>query len=1262
MICTSKFEPNSYPLNTGLRLIEASAGTGKTFAIAHLVLRLITEGKASINEILVVTFTEAAASELKSRISNRLEAALEGLDALSRGLETKSCDAVLENWIELNSQDDNNRHQVISRLLEALESIDYTDITTIHGFCKRTLQREAIDCGAPIKPILEEENLDLILEVVHNYWQREILTLPATHLKGLKAAGIDIKKISQTLIKLDNDPSLSFNIESLKVEPFEPLAKQFDEWVKNLWEIFLSYWRQEGYDLEEGLKVQAKEWRSEGNKDTKPFSPKPLKNRYEEITNWIEDVLVGAEAQDASSKISYGVIRQQRLFANYFHPGVTVETAIRCGEENPSLIRPNLQTAIAELWDGPAEQVLRHALSWSLVELEKRRKSQGIISYGGLLKAVDPKPITQNKKESLSQKEVLLKKLRLRYQVILIDEFQDTDSIQWRFLKQAFAISKKHLMILVGDPKQAIYRFRGGDLNIYKQARSEVERIDVLLDNYRTKAPLMKGINSLLAVGLIRSNLKVPPLISCVQNQLETNLANIISPIQLLTVEENSEDTSESQKTSTSKTTLEKVIPTAITNSVLTLLEGHKNDLDLSDICILVGRHEQANKIRESLACAGLPSRLVSQGDVLKSNAAEVLQRFLDCLAKPGNSSNLRLVACSSLIQWSVEELKESEKNGQLDNLALRFSFWSNNFSNLGILGCLSELLDGHKMADLSERGRMLSDLYQCSQLVQEAIHSQGLDATRAAMWLRKERLNQNETITSKREPNSDIAESAINVVTIHRSKGLEYRVVICPYLWQAPPVPVGPLWRLGTSDNWLISLNSNWGAGKEAAEENKQAAFEEAERLAYVAITRACDHLIILWAKGAKQKGNPLTSLLFGPSLLDADLDELTNSKMNQWITSNKLKVNLTTAQTEQINSQWSPPPLKGELSLGAIPQRKLDFSWRRNSYSSWVHNQNNSFHNSDLIGLEEGKDLDQRFRESLEPTIPEIIHSKSSMIWSNQSPLGNFPRGASAGDCLHRILERVEFCEPLHQPEATMIIEEELSRTGLGIELLKNVQDGLTQVLGTPIGGPLGKQKLKDISSERRLHELSFDLPLAQKGNQITSLDLVKVFMQDPDARFGSDYVPKLAKLNIYSRGFLTGSIDLVFTDQENLANARWWVADWKSNWIGKLNEEGEVLACGPSEYTEKAMEEQMLLHHYPLQAHLYLVALHRFLKWRLPNYDSKKHLGGYIYLFLRGVPGAQALESIPDIKQIPGLIVEKASLARVIELDRLLQEGGK
>ncbi|MFL0786457.1 MAG: UvrD-helicase domain-containing protein, partial [Prochlorococcus sp.] len=693
--------------------------------------------------------------------------------------------------------------------------------------------------------------------------------------------------------------------------------------------------------------------------DTKPFSPKPKKDRCDILTSWLEGLSQDLDDSDHSFVLSYGTIRDQSLLTDYFHPAVVCNVARRCGEVNPTPLKPSLQQSIADLCDGPAEQVWTHALHWGLDALVERRRRRGVISYAELLSALDPKAQTKViNQPHCDQQAPWLDALRRRYRVALIDEFQDTDPVQWRLLEQAFAHSPDHLLLMVGDPKQAIYRFRGGDLNTYLDARSKVDRIDALLDNFRTTTQLLDGLSQLMAPGLRRSNLGSPPL-TARSDATPLPLPAGVNPLQLLNLDDATHSTGAQPASLSSKTKLEEQIPTAVAHAVLDLLKNQKETLQPADICILVGRHRQAASIREGLALVGVPTRLVSQGDVLTSEAAQVLQRFLDCLARPAHSSSLKLVACSALMQWNTEQLADAECNGELDQLALRFRNWAINLPRLGLVGCLAELLEGRTIADLSERGRLLGDLYQCAQLVQEVIHRQGLDASTAADWLRRQRLQPVDPVPEARQPHSDVAESAVAVVTVHRSKGMEYPVVICPYLWQAPSLPRGPLWRSGSESRWCVALSTGWGKGWQLSQQAHQASLQEAERLAYVAITRACSLLMLIWARGAKQEGNPLSAWLFGVDAIDAAMQELTPERMSAWLDRQQLPITVFPAQLKSIQQRWQSPPLQGELALGPTPQRRFDLSWGRSSYSAWVsgvHRDDGSA-SSDPVELEEGR-----------------------------------------------------------------------------------------------------------------------------------------------------------------------------------------------------------------------------------------------------------------------------------------------------------------
>ena len=1189
-----RFEANS-PLDPGLRLLEASAGTGKTFALAHLCLRLITEAHHPLERLLVVTYTEAAADELRSRIGQRFQAALEGLEALEAEALAPAVDPVLEGWLE-GATDTTLRRQWISGLLLALEQLDRADITTIHGFCRRTLRRMALSSGAAMDPELETDSTDLLQQVVQDIWRDQLLTLPADQLIGLRQSGLTPEAMTQALRVLDGEPHPSVLSERDDFDPDEPLAAQLTVWMERCWERFLLLWQRDGDTLESWFRSSAAQWKAQGCRDTKPYSGKPRTDRCAVLNRWIAD---------QNGVPSMAAIRAQKsLLRDYFHPGCWCSAARRCGESDPSLAAAELQQSIAALWDGPSERVWRFVLNRALRELNARRTRRGVISFPGLLAALDPG----------EEDAPWLEPLRCRYRAVLVDEFQDTDPLQWRLLRRTFAEQKGHLLLLVGDPKQAIYRFRGGDLATYLQARRQADRIDALQENFRTTPSLMHALNDLMQPGLVRSELPVP----AVEPRSSAQAPPHGCPLKLLHW---------SGETPLTKTALAEELPLRLADAVLRLLQ-ERDDLTPAQLCLLVSTHRQATDLRRALSSRGLPTRLVSQGDVFETEAAAVLQRLLDALAQPGDERRLRLLACSPLMGWPPEDLGI---DSGLDQLALQLRAWAVQLPTIGLLGCLSDLLDGERMAELSDRGRMLGDLQQAARLAQEVMHRQGLDIASAATWLRRERLHPSEPVPEARQPHSDLVDSAIAVVTVHRSKGLEYPVVICPMLWEGPRVGGGPLWRDGPEGAWRLLLDARWGRGLDLATQEEAAAMAEAERLAYVALTRARSQLVLVWARATRQEGSPLVSWLFGADAVGQPIEQLTDERLSAALAERALAIDRRCLEPpDPAPRRWCTPAPTDRLSLGAVPQR-IDRRWGRSSYSAWTANS------EDPARHELGRDADPEGEEILD---------EADDHWPEDGPLSDFPRGASAGDCLHRILEQVSYQPSPQDPE---LIEAELRRAGLDLGWGPAVQQGLQLVVQTPLGGPLGDLSLEQLGPTHRHPELAFDLPV----EQVRTADLVKAFQAQPEARFGEDYLERLAGLSVNSRGFLTGSIDLVFVDPSE----RWWVLDWKSNWIGERSGDGSDDRCGPRHYTQAAMESQMIHHHYPLQAHLYLVALHRHLLWRLPGYRPERHLGGYVYVFLRGMPGLRQLGS----RTTPGRIVEAAPRKRVLALDRLLHEGG-
>ena len=795
------FQPNKYPLSNGIRLIEASAGTGKTFSLSHLVLRLLTEKEYSINEILVVSFTEATASEIKARIIERLILALKIIESINTTVKPHKIDNVLNEWVDLNITSKERALYIASLLLEALERIDNADITTIHGFCSKTLRREAIENGNNLNPTIEKDSNSLINEIVEEYWKKEILEIEISELKGLFKSNFNRKNLIEVLSSLDNDPNNSFKqtFNDLKIE--ESLSNQLNNYSESLWIKFTTIWEEKGQELEDSFREITKDLRSQGIKDTKPYSSKPRKNRYELLNNWIEEY-------KEKKRPSYEDIQNQKLINEYFHPKNIYQLDMKHKIDSCSKEMEPILDIIGDLYDSPGEFVWEHALLWTKRELEKRKSKKGLINYSDLLKLLDPKNQNSNAIKDEVNHNNIYKNLEQRYKVALIDEFQDTDPVQLRLLKKAFGNRSSHLLLMIGDPKQAIYSFRGGSLNTYMKAREACDQIHLMNANYRSTKSLILTLNKLFLDGLIRSNLSTQELNPCSQEDL-LELNGIKEPFKILNLIDTNQKVKAQRIKLDSKSKIEDKIPKVIGSYLLELLSNNPKDLNPSDICILVNRHDQAKNIHSYLSKIRIPSQLLSNENIFTREGAQILQIFINCIVSPHNQQKLALLACSELMQWKKEKLIKSKIDGDFDSLSSKFYELSKLFPTIGLLGCLSNFLEGKSIADLSNRGTLLGDLYQSSQLVDEQIHRQKFNALRASQWLSSKRFQSIEQIPEEYQPNSAISNRSVNIITIHKSKGLQFKIVICPYLWQKPPDRKSHLWK--DNQNLLISKKYKW-------------------------------------------------------------------------------------------------------------------------------------------------------------------------------------------------------------------------------------------------------------------------------------------------------------------------------------------------------------------------------------------------------------------------------------------------------------------
>ena len=1250
-----RFDANGLCLEPGLRLLEASAGTGKTFALAHLVLRLVSESELRLRQILVVTFTEAAAAELRDRIGRRLQA---GLTALENP-DHKPADAVLDQWRQgCDSLPDTRRERLRLLLLLALEELDSADITTIHGFCRRSLQRDALAAGLSPQLRLQDPDDPAIAEVAHAYWQQQVLPLPPHLLEGLRRCGISPRLLEDLLGQLESDPALTLEPLPEGLAADRRLAEVLPELWQRLWHDLVTRWRSDGRALQDALQAEARRWKEQSLGDSKPYAANPRKDRCAELDAWLSE---------QPPEGHHGAVLEQKLLCQDYHPGTFSKVARKLEGrpgESVRLPHPALMAAVAAVVDGPAEVALLHALHWGRQELERRRRRHGVCSFGQLLRELDPGVETE-------VPTALLTSVAGRYRAALIDEFQDTDPVQWRILRQAFGRGD-HLLVMVGDPKQAIYRFRGGDLGTYLQAAAVVDTRLELRENRRSTKPLIEGLNRLMQPGLRRSHLEAPAL-----DPLARRQGPVSGPIELLWLGE----LDASSASHPTRTELERSLPPLVARYLVQLLgrdlrladDGVSRPLELGDVCLLVNNHRQSELLRAALEREGIASRLVNKADVFTTRAATALQRLLDGLADPADDNRLRLLAASPLLGWSAARIGTTSELGW-GALASRLDHLAAQLSRRGLLGVLVDLLGAEGLVRVARQGRFAADLQQLAELLQQRIHADQLAPDAAADWLRRRRLDPPRQVAEQDQSQSDRADGAVSVLTIHRSKGLEFPVVICPFLWQSATSSgrggPGRRWQPPGAAAPLLDLHRNlgWGPGFAAERQRLLAEEEERERLAYVAMTRAQHLLVLAWGPARDQQCAPLLPWLFAAEPLPtAEEDTLVprsaatwRQRLEQEIARRDLPIRLL--DPDDLAAAGAAPAPAAEalprLQNGPVPTRAFDRRWGRSSYSSWVKGAGHAVASALApTDLEEGRDtadLTVLPEVAADASPPEAESGGVALAWAEQGPLSAFPRGAAAGDCLHRILEELDYSQPAEAEPHRRIAERELQRSALKAELLPELLQGLEAVRTTPFGGDLGGLRLADLSPRGWLNEMRFDLVL----ERARAPRLGDAFRDWPGGWFGASYGEQLARLPIDSRGFLTGAIDLVFPAPGADGQERWWVLDWKSNWLGPTEVQGASGSCGPRHYSPAAMAGLMEASHYPLQAHLYLVALHRYLRWRLVDYDPGLHLGGYAYVFLRGTPGPSGQRALPGT--VPGMLVERPPLGRILALDQALGDG--
>jgi len=884
-------------------------------------------------------------------------------------------------------------------------------------------------------------------------------------------------------------------------------------------------------------------------------------------------------------------------------------------------------------------------------EVDRRKRRLGILGYDDLLSRLAG---------ALTPDDAAARdRMRSRWSIVLVDEFQDTDPVQWEVLRLAFA--GHGTLILIGDPKQAIYAFRGGDVVTYLAAARTAGTRATLAENHRSDAPLVAALQVLMGGAELGDPAIVVRPVTARYQQSRLSGAPSAAPLRLRVVRR--DQVGVGPRSKFDMRTVRALVATDLAADLAALLAaGPRFDgepLQAGQVAVLVGTHDQSALVREALAAVGVPSVTAGAGSVYATRAGDDWLVLLEALEQPHRTGRVRAAALTPFLGRSATELG-TVRDPLTDELGAILRGWATLLAERGVAALLEvasveQDLSARLLAE-QDGGRRLTDLRHVGQGLQAAAVEDGLGLPALVEWLRGRRAEAAADQATDRTRRLDSDAAAVQVVTLHASKGLQFPVVYLPFAFDRW-VPRPDVLLLHDNDGRRV-LDVGGQASTGRIDRQRRAATEqagEALRLLYVGLTRAQSQVVTWWAPSTNTADSGLHRLLFGRTAGAAEVPEQaripSDDQAAPVLAALAARGGPAVEPAVTPVSPFVPVPAEpvGVLAVGEF-DRTLDTAWRRTSYSSLAAAAQDRH-----AGVSSEPEDGERDDEDLD--VAPTAASTDADLLAVRSPMADLPAGTSFGTLVHAILETTDPMSAELLGELRLRSGQQLARRPAAMTA-EELAAALLPVLATPLGPIADDRALRDIDGRDRLTELDFEIPLAGgdlADADVTLGDVGALFRRllpaaDPLAGYATRLAsPTMARQSL--RGYLTGSLDAVF----RLPGPRYVVADYKTNWLGDVG--GEPLSAW--HYRPAALARAMAGSDYPLQAMLYGVALHRFLRWRQPGYDPDRHLGGVLYLFVRGMCGA----ANPTVDGLPcGVFGWQPPAHLIVELSALLDSGAR
>ena len=1150
-------DATQFPLQ-GHQLIEASAGTGKTYTITNLYLRLLLGHSAAlqrplaVNEILVLTFTIAATDELRQRIRQRIYTARECLI---------KADAKGDGFVQFLIDSSSDTPRDITLLTAALQLMDEAAIFTIHGFCNKILNDQSLATGTLFDQRLDADANQLMQMAAEDCFRAEILTLaptPRDIALALWPTPTDLLKKTRGFLSR----------QGLVVRP---AAKAIDEPLAR-------------------LQAKVNEVRERWHLEEFPAA-------------------IEASGIKGNSKSFHRLKTLQRFLLGsgvftddwqYFTADILSNNLKKAGEM-PTHPLIDLIEEIQDLqW---LEQQLQHNLWHRAIETLRRN----LAHYKAEFNQLTMDDLLTNVHKALHQGAIgdqLGRQLAKLWPVAMVDEFQDTDDIQYGIFSKIYYQSGPQSLLLIGDPKQAIYQFRGADIYTYINAKRQLDQdqdMYSLQTNWRSTAGLVAATNTLFNQQDVFGNdqdmpfLPVAPFPNADKKQLLIN-AEVVKPVAFFALTDAAGNGL--RKPDASYLAMEHAAEqTALLLSGAATIDNLP--VHAGQIAFLVRQHKDMLVARAALAKRNIRSVYVTQESVFLSETADDLMLLLQAVSEPNNERAIRTALATRLLQANVSEIIGLNQSVQQQTLLEEFKTYHDIWARLGVASMLEALMSerqlAHKWFAQLDGERQITNLRHLAELLQtRASIAPGMH--RLIKWFNRERQAATST-HEERQLRLESDQDLVQIVTMHAAKGLEYDIVMIPLAAfgadarnESPPVL---LHEVDAANNFttVLELRNLDETKQQARREN----LTEEMRLLYVALTRARYQCYLGFpVYGAKSKvGETALGKLLGVTANRPELDDIARQI-------NSLPASLFAFQTVTSVPVTCLPNTTDRQQLVPPPSAPRVFdNWRIHSFTalsyalSYAPTTQDSGTNSHYLPAGYLDD-DTGHRDMNTPRAGTPLLDQFS-----------FPAGRKVGIGLHALLEHLDF--NANDASKQKAIERCITRLGLvndKVQLEAALGGWLEHILQTPLFGEHTAQGekvqatafcLQDIAPQDCLNELEFHFPVNTDRALINTLT-AKGYLK-----------PGVVLAHNSIRGMMTGLIDLVVRHEN-----RYYVIDYKSNHLGNSLQD----------YSPIALQQAVTQHHYDLQYLIYTVALHRYLSQRLPNYQYASHFGGVGYLFLRGM----------------------------------------